>query len=782
MADFRTGENFFDESFRTRWTTVDPSTVVQTINSQLQIVGTGGASWFLNGLFDNDGEATIKFSLTPEANSYRALLFRRASLSAGQASMLMLAFHGDGRLVLYKVNDANIATQLAEYPGNKISTVADGRYWIRGRVEGNIFKSQLFLSDPFLSNVLPTYEFTYSIVSGDQAEFGANVDGFFGVRLFDSSNQDSGIDLAVFAGLDPFSDATLTAIDIRIAEPIWKFILADSATLTAIADVTNYAKGKQLSVINNKSGSCNFTVPIDHQDWVGIEEVRHAIICYRKGIPIWSGIIWNLKEDLPENNLSVSAVGWFETLNYRELRRDLILGSETAKLNPGEMVLRVLDEINLRQKRHYSSVNNVYLTNWNSQLDLECGLTSNSLTGNAASGFSVQLNGANIPVGYVVHILLTLPKYKNYPRGGLIFGITNQNPLPSASTALSNLNAFWFIEYTALNGANTGMRFVPEQNLVPGGSYSVISTGFQTFTSPQQFHFRIRKISTSAWSFEYSFDNLSWIIYSTWNETWDTDTGAFDIYLRAGGGDSDLAGANTTSFVVDFLRVGQIEPFQPSYVTRGTQGDNATPRWQKLDKDTVAQSAINNFVDIENGIDFTINPLTRQMNTQPGSLQTVDTRKKPNVVFGYNWGPRNIQKFGREGDASVLRNRMLARGKYSTALQEDSASEDFYNIVMEEVASLTEVASKDTLLTYVAGEVALRGKPRKIYSILPFPWFEDSSVPEPFVDYNVGDQVALFAKHGERIKVDNLPVRIFGINIDISDDGTERVSSLQVSP
>jgi hypothetical protein len=68
-----------------------------------------------------------------------------------------------------------------------------------------------------------------------------------------------------------------------------------------------------------------------------------------------------------------------------------------------------------------------------------------------------------------------------------------------------------------------------------------------------------------------------------------------------------------------------------------------------------------------------------------------------------------------------------------------------------------------------------------MFSFTPFPWTDGSSVPEPFVDYRIGDRVRLVAKHDPRIDV-NTNVRIFGINVGISEEDNEALGQLQVYP
>ena len=63
----------------------------------------------------------------------------------------------------------------------------------------------------------------------------------------------------------------------------------------------------------------------------------------------------------------------------------------------------------------------------------------------------------------------------------------------------------------------------------------------------------------------------------------------------------------------------------------------------------------------------------------------------------------------------------------------------------------------------------------------PFNWFPESSVPEPFVEYDLGDQVRFVAKHAARVNV-NQQVRIFGISVSIDEEGNEKMGQVQLYP
>ena len=140
-----------------------------------------------------------------------------------------------------------------------------------------------------------------------------------------------------------------------------------------------------------------------------------------------------MKEGLPENQMSVSAVGWYDTLNNRQLRRDLVIGSEASKVIPGEIVLRILDEVNLKQRRHWSATNSRPGSNpvFSVALQQEAGSVAQGVTditnapGNTAGGTPNSLFG--IPDGMALHV----PPIQ-VPR--LVPQVPDQNLLPKVET------------------------------------------------------------------------------------------------------------------------------------------------------------------------------------------------------------------------------------------------------------------------------------------------------------------------------------------------------------
>lgn len=217
---------------------------------------------------------------------------------------------------------------------------------------------------------------------------------------------------------------------------------------------------------------------------------------------------------------------------------------------------------------------------------------------------------------------------------------------------------------------------------------------------------------------------------------------------------------------------------------------------------TIAKGAniaqeIQRLVDIENGSDVWLNPGTRKLFVYDKKMTD-----RPNTVFGYNWGPNNLKQLARSFDPSSLVNYLYVVGAdigvvpayadtqgvtfpsptTNPPLMGDDTQEVYG--LWEETAALSDGRTTDILLAYAGSEVLLRSIPRQQYTLTPIPWTSErtGNVPEPFVDYDLGDKVYFSARTARRVSIQKQGVRVFGINVGINDDGNEEIGQLQVSP
>jgi hypothetical protein len=262
----------------------------------------------------------------------------------------------------------------------------------------------------------------------------------------------------------------------------------------------------------------------------------------------------------------------------------------------------------------------------------------------------------------------------------------------------------------------------------------------------------------------------------------------FQLFIAAGGA---VYSAGTTSFVTadgatQHWPAGS-SPNGPLNMelggTRPNEGDGGATAYvnqllnASYEKGQNVLQAIQDLGNIEDGRDFEIDPVTRRF-----WVYRKKRRILPGVVFGYNWGPSNLVQFGRQLDGSTLVNYHVTSGASGTTAQavSDITSQQRFGTFEEEM-NLSDVRDPNILATYSQAEIAVKKNPRQIFSATPYPWTEEGSSHEPFVDYRVGDQVALVARKLPRLDV-NTQVRIFGIEVGITAEGNETLGALSLYP
>jgi hypothetical protein len=233
--------------------------------------------------------------------------------------------------------------------------------------------------------------------------------------------------------------------------------------------------------------------------------------------------------------------------------------------------------------------------------------------------------------------------------------------------------------------------------------------------------------------------------------------------------------------------VGSV-PNLPSYIqwggvlpNEGLNGSTAYAsayRGKAIPKGASILQQIIELTNLENGCDIWVDPSTRTLNVYRKKRRILSS-----LVFGYQWGPNNIKQFRRSIDASIVTNIHTSSGSAGSTPGQaiDSSSLGAYG-PFEEAVNLSDVRDTTILQGYSGAEVAIRSQPRQISSITPFPFTEGSGIPEPYEDYDVGDQGRFSAVHARRISISNQSIRLFGISVSEDNEGNENIGQLQISP
>jgi hypothetical protein len=480
----------------------------------------------------------------------------------------------------------------------------------------------------------------------------------------------------------------------------WKFTLVNSSNLSAIGELSE-ARDKALSVGLNKPGSASFTYPFSGGLASEIEVVSTGIIAYRRGSDgvfknVWSGYVNEIEENVDEETMSISCVGWFERLNNRIAKQEVM---------------------------------------WTTQYDHDIILGKSDGTP------------------------MTTPTGTSFTCPSGIIQIANLTEI--------NPGGQQVITETVASGSTIKPLLAPGEKVSSGDPVVTITTSGNVSTNKTSsingFVVSVNgtKNTPSAPFTASGTFNLATIApyYSIPSGAFPSGVGAYPLPL--------MSGASTLTL----MSGGTYES-----TTTITPSAAAVQKSFKIEQDQSFGEAIISLTEQENGPDIEVDPQTRKLN-----VYRKKGTKKENVYFSYNWGPSNLKNFTKRTTTDKLANNLIGRANGVAPVMLATASGSFSKYgLFEDVLNLNQNAPNPNVLSYyTAAEYVFTSVPEVTYSITPFPYTIGSSVPEPFIDYEIGDQVYIRARKEPRID-DSQLVRIFGINISIDSEGNEFVNDLQI--
>lgn len=180
-------------------------------------------------------------------------------------------------------------------------------------------------------------------------------------------------------------------------------------------------------------------------------------------------------------------------------------------------------------------------------------------------------------------------------------------------------------------------------------------------------------------------------------------------------------------------------------------------------------------VEIENGFDVLVDPITRAISTRAPTNYT----NRTGTVFGFGISPYNLGNATRSMDGTTLVNRenVVTSGGIVVS-QDDTLAIGSAGVMLEEWLSLSDVNNAVIAGAYGAAELVYKRFGTITYQITPRQY---GDMLRPWDDYLLGDQVYFNADRG-RLKIQNQGVRVFSLSIEVDDQGNEVVSELGVSP
>lgn len=186
--------------------------------------------------------------------------------------------------------------------------------------------------------------------------------------------------------------------------------------------------------------------------------------------------------------------------------------------------------------------------------------------------------------------------------------------------------------------------------------------------------------------------------------------------------------------------------------------------------------AVQELVDIENGLDIKVDPQTRLISTYPPTF-FVD---RTDVMFGYGVEPFNLANAPQSDDGSSTVERVNAVGSNGVIVAADDpvAIAAHGGSMREAWESLSNVSDAGIIGAYANAELVYRRYGSITYDLKPLSYGE---IPRLYDDFELGDKVYLSIDAGA-LRVDNQAVRVFSVTIDGDAQGNEVISAIATAP
>jgi hypothetical protein len=185
--------------------------------------------------------------------------------------------------------------------------------------------------------------------------------------------------------------------------------------------------------------------------------------------------------------------------------------------------------------------------------------------------------------------------------------------------------------------------------------------------------------------------------------------------------------------------------------------------------------AVQELVDVENGIDIVVDPVTRAISTFPPT-SFVD---RQDVIFGYNVEPFNLANAPQNDDGSSTATRVNTVGSNGIVIPADDATAiASQGIMLEEWLSLSDVGDSEIIAAYANAELVYRRYGQITYDLRPQTY---GDVPRLYDDFELGDKVYLSIDAGA-LQVDEQAIRVFSATIDVDNRGNETISQIGTAP
>lgn len=220
-------------------------------------------------------------------------------------------------------------------------------------------------------------------------------------------------------------------------------------------------------------------------------------------------------------------------------------------------------------------------------------------------------------------------------------------------------------------------------------------------------------------------------------------------------------------------------------VATGSFDAGSTPQTLDFEQTTVGDALVS--MTDTGTLDLVFAPLDRTdgILARMSAISKRGKDKSSSVVFAYGLAPYNVTNWSRTRNTDQMANDITLVGGKSNHLlfsAEATASVTKYHRY-NDIMTLTDVTQQEFVDALGTELIALRKKPREIIAIEPTP----ERAPQPFTDYFLGDIVKVKCEVKPALptgshQIINGVQRIYGLLIQVDDNGYEKVGQLVCSP
>lgn len=216
---------------------------------------------------------------------------------------------------------------------------------------------------------------------------------------------------------------------------------------------------------------------------------------------------------------------------------------------------------------------------------------------------------------------------------------------------------------------------------------------------------------------------------------------------------------------------------------RAAEEDQATSSMIAITREEPMQSVAQLIDKLSNsldGFDWVIDPVFTTDGTglvlgRFRSAPNLGSDKTGSVRFDYGVGRFNVETVARKRTIETMANTVsFPAVDQRPFLISHNAPEMIAQLgVFEEVISGGDILDPTLRRKLVKLHTAIRRRARLLYEFVPVR-SDLGPVPVPFTDYDLGDRVATRAAWGGRVRLE-AGMRIYGFDIEVGNDGVERV-------